>query len=160
RKPLAPGSGLPQFNPLQQLDARGSENLRSPPLTFFPRGNGSLEQLQSPLSHAERLLPRVLTSDALEPALAPHPLDVAAERGGGDLQSRGHVGRRCDAEPGGGDEDVDLAVLHPEPAQRLVVELGHDAVEQPQTHRETFAGDIVDGRADLGHTIYLYIQVN
>src|SRR5262249_7061860 len=115
---------------------------------------------QSPLSHAERLLPRVLTSDDLEPALAPHPLDVAAERGGVDLQNLAHVSRPCDAELGGGDEDVDLADLHPEPAQRLVVELGHDAVEQPQTHRETFAGDIVDGRADLGHTIYLYIQVN
>src|SRR5262249_3864664 len=70
---------------------------------------------------------------------------VAAERGEIELQHFADAGWPGDAHDGGRDEDVALADLDAEGAEGVVVDVGDDAVEQPQPARDAGAGDGVDG---------------
>ena len=78
------------------------------------------------------------------------------------------VGGPGDPHLGGGDQDVHLAHLEVEGAQGVVVEVGHDPVEQPQAHGDARPGDRVDAaarrfvhdRAAPSPSRLLYMQVS
>ena len=93
---------------------------------------------------AEGLGTGVFFRHDLQPAVRLQRLDVAAEGGRVELQNLADLGGPGQAEPGGHDQDVQLADLQAQRAQGVVVEVRDDPVQQPQAHGDARLGDRVD----------------
>ena len=76
----------------------------------------------------------ILVRHDLQPAVRPHPFDVAAEGGRVQLQNLADLGGPGEPELGGHDQDVQLADLQAQRTQGVVVEVRDDPVQQPQPH--------------------------
>ena len=85
----------------------------------------------------------------LQPAVDPHPFNVAAERGRIALQDVTDLGGVGKAESGRHDQDVQLADFHPQRAQGVVVEVRDHPVEQAQADGDARSGNGINSRVVL-----------
>ena len=113
-------------------------------LGFLPGRDRLLDQPLPLGRQAEGLGTGVFFRHDLQPAVGLQRLDVAAEGGRVQLQNLADLGGPGEAEPGGHDQDVQLADLQAQRAQGVVVEVRDDPVQQPQAHGDARLGDGVD----------------
>src|SRR5262249_33859595 len=140
------GPGLPQLlcRPVEQGDPLAPQQFGGLALRFFPGRDRLLDQALALGGEPEGLGTGVLVGHDLQPAVSLQRLDVAAESGGVQLQDVADLGGPGQAEPGGHDQDVQLADLQAQRAQGVVVEALHHPVQEPQAHGDARPGDRVD----------------
>src|SRR5262245_35358033 len=143
-----------------------AEQALRPLLGAPPRRDGPLEQGPPGRREAIGMDPRVLPRDLLEPAVGPHPLQVAAQGRVVELELGADLGLADEAAVLGHDQHRHLGDLQAVGAERVVVDLGDHAIGHPQARGDAIAQDL--RRALLQsvgpHTLpparhYLYIQV-
>jgi len=133
-----PGGFVEQGNPLI------SQEFAGPTLGLLPGRHRLLDQTLPLWRQAKRLRATVLVGHDFQPAVGLQRLDVAAQGGRIQLQNLTDLGGPRQAEPGGHDQEVQLAGLEAQGAQGIVVDVRDDSVQQAQAHGDARLGDSVD----------------
>ena len=99
-------------------------------LGFLPGGDRSFDEALPLRGQPKGLSAGVFSRHDLQPAMRPHPFDIAAKGGRIQLEKVADLGGSGKAELGRNDQDIQLANFKTQRAQGVVVEVRHNPVQQ------------------------------
>ncbi len=111
------------------------------PLRLFPIGQRPLHEFPTPGGQAEELGAAVIGTLRLDPALGPHPLDVAAHRGFLDAEDPADLALRGQLVGPEDDQDAELADSQVQRPKGGLVDVGDLPADEPGSARVAAARD-------------------